>query len=57
MIDPPPAGAIGPITAFMPSQQPTAFTSRMCRKSVERHVSDGGELQHARVVDQHVEPT
>ena len=33
MIDPPPAAVIGPVTAFMPSQQPTAFTSRTCRKS------------------------
>ena len=33
MIDPPPAAVIGPITAFMPSQQPTALTSRMRRKS------------------------
>src|SRR5215471_10918403 len=33
MIEPPPAAVIGPITAFMPSQQPTAFTSRIRRKS------------------------
>src|ERR1039457_3957803 len=32
-IDPPPAAVIGSITAFMPSQQPTAFTSRIRRKS------------------------
>src|SRR5215472_19198903 len=33
MIEPPPAAFIGPIAAFMPSQQPTAFTSRIRRKS------------------------
>ena len=33
MIDPPPAAVMGPITAFMPSQQPIALTSRTCRKS------------------------
>ena len=32
-IEPPPAAFIGSITAFMPSQQPTAFTSRIRRKS------------------------
>jgi hypothetical protein len=32
-IDPPPALVIGSITAFMPSQQPTAFTSSTRRKS------------------------
>src|ERR1700683_438225 len=32
-IDPPPAAFIGSITAFMPSQQPTALTSRIRRKS------------------------
>jgi hypothetical protein len=32
-IDPLPATVIGSITAFMPSQQPTAFTSRIHRKS------------------------
>ena len=32
-IDPPPAAFIGSITAFMPSQQPTALTSSTCRKS------------------------
>ena len=31
-IDPPPARFIGSITAFMPSQQPTAFTSSTRRK-------------------------
>ncbi len=31
-IEPPPAPFIGSITAFMPSQQPTAFTSRTRRK-------------------------
>ena len=32
-IEPPPARFIGSVTAFMPSQQPTAFTSRTWRKS------------------------
>src|SRR6516164_3000496 len=32
-IDPPPDVVIGSITAFMPSQQPTAFTSSTRRKS------------------------
>ena len=32
-IEPPPALVIGSMTAFMPSQQPTAFTSSTRRKS------------------------
>ena len=32
-IDPPPAAFIGSVTAFMPSQQPTALTSSTRRKS------------------------
>ncbi len=32
-IEPPPAAFIGSITVFMPSQQPTALTSRICRNS------------------------
>src|SRR5580700_506421 len=44
-IEPPPALVIGSITAFMPSQQPTAFTSSTRRKSASGMSAIGANVR------------
>ena len=55
-IDPPPALVIGSITAFMPSQQPTAFTSSTRRKSASGMSAMLAKVRMPALFDQHVEP-